>query len=228
MSVLLAASILHPETPWYRKGMSADGPGAAAVVSAPSDESSLVGRLKSGEEAAFEELVRSQGGRMLAVARRFLPEEDARDAVQDAFLSATRAIHQFEGQARLSTWLHRIVVNAALMKIRTRKRRPEESIEDLLPRFLEDGHMEQPAAPWKESADSLLERQEVRETVRGAIQQLPETYRAVLLLRDVEERDTQETAELLGISPTNVKVRLHRARQALRSLLAPQFEGGAA
>jgi RNA polymerase sigma-70 factor (ECF subfamily) len=208
--------------------MSADGPGAAPVASAPSDESALVARLKAGDEAAFEELVRSHAGRMLAVARRYVPEEDARDAVQDAFLSATRAMHRFEGQARLSTWLHRIVVNAALILIRTRKRRPEESIEDLLPRYLEDGHMEQPAAPWREPADTLLERQEVRETVRGAIQQLPETYRAVLLLRDVEERDTQETAELLGISSTNVKVRLHRARQALRTLLAPQFEEDAA
>ena len=187
----------------------------------PLDESELIERLRDGDDAAFEELVRAQSGRMLAVARRFLPEEDARDAVQDAFLNVTKSIHSFRGNARLSTWLHRIVVNASLMRIRTRKRKPEESIEELLPRFLEDGHQAEPAAPWKESALELMERDEVRAKVRDAIQQLPEGYRAVLLLRDIEERDTEETAELLGISTGNVKVRLHRARQALRGLLDP-------
>ena len=122
------------------------------------DEASLVERLRNGDEDAFEELVRSQAGRMLAVARRFLSEEEAQDAVQDAFLNVTKSIGSFRGNARLSTWLHRIVVNASLMRIRTRKRKPEESIEDLLPRFLEDGHQADPAAPWKESALELLER----------------------------------------------------------------------
>lgn len=190
------------------------------------DESGLIEGLRRGDEEAFEELVRSQMGRMLAVARRFLPEEDARDAVQDALLNVTKSIGSFRGNARLSTWLHRIVVNAALMRIRTRKRKPEDSIEDLLPRFLEDGHQAEPAAPWRESALELLERDEVRQTVRASIQELPEDYRAVLLLRDVEERDTQETAQLLSISPGNVKVRLHRARQALRGLLDPEFRDG--
>lgn len=192
------------------------------------DEGDFVALLRAGDDAAFEELVRTHGGRMLAVARRFLPEEDARDAVQDALLSAARSIDRFEGTARLSTWLHRIVVNAALMKLRTRKRRPEESIEDLLPTFREDGHMDVTPSPWRESAQQSLERQEVRELVQAQIQNLPESYRAVLLLRDVEEATTQEAADLLGITPANVKVRLHRARQALRGLLAPHFEGTAA
>jgi RNA polymerase sigma-70 factor (ECF subfamily) len=198
-----------------------------AVAGVP-DEGGFIARLREGDDAAFEELVRTHGGRMLAVARRFLPEEDARDAVQDALLSAARSIDRFEGTARLSTWLHRIVVNAALMKLRTRKRRPEESIEDLLPTFREDGHMDVPSSPWRESAQQSLERQEVRELVQAQIQNLPESYRAVLLLRDVEEATTQEAADLLGITPANVKVRLHRARQALRGLLAPHFEGTAA
>ena len=187
------------------------------------DESELVARLRTGDEAAFETLVRSQSGRMLAVARRYLSEDDAQDAVQDAFVSVTRAIEKFEGNARLSTWLHRIVVNAALMKLRARKRRPEDSIEELLPRFLEDGHQANPARPWRESVQDSLERQEVRTLVRAKIDELPESYRTVLMLRDVDELDTQETAEALGISTTNVKVRLHRARQALRTLLDPHF-----
>ena len=106
------------------------------------DEATLIAQLRAGDETAFEQVVRAYGGRLLAVARRIVDsEEDARDVVQDAFLNAFRALDRFEGNAKLSTWLHRIVVNAALMKLRTRKRKPEQSIETLLPAFLDDGHL---------------------------------------------------------------------------------------
>jgi RNA polymerase sigma-70 factor (ECF subfamily) len=181
----------------------------------------LVARLRAGEEAAFETLVRLHGGRMLAVARRFLPDEqDARDVVQDALLAAFRSIGSFDGRAELSTWLHRVVVNAALMKLRSRRRRREELIDDLLPRFHEDGHRVADGPDRESASDVVLERAETRARVRRAIARLPETYRAVLVLRDIEERDTGETATLLGITPQAVKTRLHRARQALRTLLA--------
>jgi RNA polymerase sigma-70 factor (ECF subfamily) len=187
-------------------------------------ESKLLERLLAGEEQAYEELVRSYGGRMLAVARRFLPvEEDARDAVQDAFLSAFRGIHRFEGSAQLSTWLHRIVVNASLMKLRTRRRKPEQSIEDLLPGYLEDGHFERPASPWRTDDLDPAEQAELRDLVLRNIHSLPEGHRNVLLLRDIEGLDTEEAAELLEISPGAVKTRLHRARQALRELLEPHL-----
>ena len=180
-------------------------------------------RLCSGDGDAFEELVRDHSGRLLSVARRYLPnEEDARDAVQDAFLSAFRALDRFEGGSKLSTWLHRIVVNASLMKLRTRRRKPESSIEDLLPGFLEDGHMAQPAVE-RESSETILVRKEVREVVRKAIEQLPESYRTVLLLRDLEGFDTEEAAEMLELSTGAVKTRLHRARQVLRGLLEPEL-----
>ncbi len=186
------------------------------------DETLLLTRLQAGEQAAFEELVCRYGGQLLAVTRRFLRnEDDARDAVQDAFLSAFRALDRFEAKARLSTWLHRIAVNAALMKIRSRQRKPEDSIEHLLPRFLEDGHRADPGPAWKESTDALIQQQQTRRLVRTSINRLPDTYRSVLLLRDIEEYDTQETAHTLGISPNAVKIRLHRARQALRTLLDP-------
>src|SRR4051794_18527306 len=98
----------------------------AAATVVPTDETDLVRRLKAGDEEAYASVVRTLGGRMLAVARRFLDDEDlARDAVQDAFLSAFRSIQSFDGDAQLSTWLHRIVVNAALMRLRTRRRKPE-------------------------------------------------------------------------------------------------------
>jgi RNA polymerase sigma-70 factor (ECF subfamily) len=183
-------------------------------------EDELVARLRAGDDAAFESLVRQYGGRMLAVAKRFLKNEsDARDAVQDAFLAAFRSIGSFAGGAQLSTWLHRIVVNAALMKLRTRRRKPEEPIDDLLPRFAEDGHHQDGVPGWAAAADVLVEREEVRLHVRRAIEQLPDSYRTVLLLRDIEQRGTDETAALLGMTPQAVKTRLHRARQALRTLI---------
>ena len=188
-------------------------------------EEKLLARLRAGEDAAYEILLRLHTGRMLAVARRFLSsEEDARDAVQEAFVSAFRAIDRFEGEARLSTWLHRIVVNACLMKLRTRRRKPEESIEDLLPRFRENGHLADLPTGWREGADALLERDETKSLVRAAIERLPEGYRTVLLLRDIEEYDTEQAALALGLSRAAVKTRLHRARQALRQLLDPHFK----
>lgn len=187
-------------------------------------EARLLERLRAGEEAAFDQFVRAHAGRMLVAARRYLAnEEDARDAVQEAFTSAWRALPRFEGNAQLSTWLHRIVINAALMRLRRQRRKPEESIEELLPKFLEDGHRE--GTQFEEVASQALdhERAETRALVRKFIHQLPETHRNVLLLRDIEELDTKETADLLGITENAVKIRLHRARQALRTLLVPYF-----
>jgi RNA polymerase sigma-70 factor (ECF subfamily) len=199
-------------------------------VSPPSpdgDERALLRRLRTGDAAAFETLVRTNAPRLLSVARRLLRnEEDARDALQEAFLQAFRGIGRFEGGARLSTWLHRIVVNASLMRLRSRGRRPEQPIEELLPRFYEDGHRIDPGPPWRSEGVDPIEQREIAARVRAAIDRLPEIYRNVLLLRDIEELDTQETARLLDVKVDTVKVRLHRARQALRALLAPEFTSG--
>jgi len=194
---------------------------AAAAADTAAADADLVRRLKAGDEDAYATVVRTLGGRMLAVARRFLQDEDlARDAVQDAFLSAFRSIQAFDGDAQLATWLHRIVVNAALMKLRTRRRKPEQSIEPMLPAFAEDGHHAgRPVVAWTASAEEALLRREARERVRAAIADLPERYRTVLLLRDIEERSTREAADLLGITENAVKLRLHRARQALATRL---------
>jgi RNA polymerase sigma-70 factor (ECF subfamily) len=192
------------------------------------DEAGLLSRLRAGEEPAFETLVRSHSGQMLAVARRILGnEDDAHDAVQDAFVSAFTALDSFAGLSRLSTWLHRIAVNAALARLRRRRAKPERSIDDFLPKFLSDGHQADPAVEWREPALSILQREETRSLVRNGIDQLPERYRTVLLLRDIEGLETEETARLLGVPAGVVKTRLHRARQALRSLLDPHLRGGA-
>jgi RNA polymerase sigma-70 factor (ECF subfamily) len=187
------------------------------------EDAALLSRLRAGEPAAFEELVRAETGRLLAVTRRILPtEEDARDAVQDAFLFAFRSLDRFQGQARLSTWLHRIAVNAALMKLRTRKRKREEPLDPLLPTYLDDGHHAERFAKWDDPTE-IIERAENKALIRRMIGELPDAYRTVLLLRDIEGLDTEETAKLLETTPNAVKVRLHRARQALRTLLAPHF-----
>ncbi len=190
------------------------------------DEPQLVARLRAGEESAFEQLVRSTSGRLLATARRLLRnEDDARDAVQSAFIRAFQSLSRFREESRLSTWLHRILVNEALMRLRSRAKREEESIETLLPAFVADGHQARDTVDWSEAADEALERAETAALVRSRIDQLPETYRNVLIMRDIEEMSNAEIAAMLGVSANVVKVRVHRARQALRALLEREFGG---
>jgi RNA polymerase sigma-70 factor (ECF subfamily) len=190
-------------------------------------EMELLGRLRAGDDAAFEGWVRRESPRLLAVARRILrSDEDAHDALQDAFVSAWRNLASFEAGARLSTWLHRIVVNAALMRLRSRRRRREQPIEELLPVFAEDGHHAQTVEPWARRETCAAESAEARAMVREGIDRLPESYRVALLLRDVEGLDTAEAASALGIRPDALKMRLHRARQALHTLLEPYMLRG--
>lgn len=172
------------------------------------DETELVARLRAGDEEAYETLFRTHSGAMLAVARRFLGDtDDAADAVQDAFVSAFKAMGSFEGTSRLGTWLHRIAVNASLMKLRGRKRYRLVPLDDLLPVAPADG-------------DSLT-RSETAARVRAGIDQLPPAYRHVILLRDIEGLDTTAAAARLGTNEGVVKTRLHRARAALRAVLEP-------
>ncbi|MFN0011194.1 MAG: sigma-70 family RNA polymerase sigma factor [Phycisphaerales bacterium] len=188
------------------------------------EQEPLVAALRRGDDAAYEQLVRVHIGRLLAVARRFLRrEEDARDAVQEAFLSAFKAMDRFDGRSQLGTWLHRITVNVCLMKLRSLKRRPEVAYEDLLPRFRDDGHREEPCGAWNQTPADVIESAELRARVRSAIDELPESLRLVILMRDIEEIDTEQTANRLEITPNAVKVRLHRARQALREILAKRL-----
>jgi RNA polymerase sigma-70 factor, ECF subfamily len=185
-----------------------------------SDERELLAQLRAGNEDAFGLVVQRYGGRMLATARRFLNNEhDAQDAAQEAFASAFRALDKFNGDAMLSTWLHRIIVNAALVQLRSRRRRGEQPIETLLPRFDQDGEWIDEPATWTDATETILERRDSREMVRRCIERLPDKYRSVLVLRDIEELDTDETARCLATSANTVKVRLHRARQALKTLI---------
>src|SRR5213594_3792640 len=173
--------------------------GGTSAGGAVVDDQGLLTALRAGHEWAFETMVRLYGGRLLAVARRFTRnDEDAQDVVQSAYLSAFRGLNEFEGACQLSTWLHRIVVNTALMQLRSRRRKPEDPIDVLLPAFQQDGHHVEQFSDWSAPADQLLERKQTRATVRACIEQLPENYRAVLVLRDIEELSTQDVAETLA------------------------------
>lgn len=191
------------------------------------EESALLERLRAGDAAAFEELVHAHAGRLRATTRRVLANDaDADDCVQDAFVAAFAALSGFEGGSALGTWLHRIAVNQALMKLRARTRRREESLDGMLPEWRRDGHHATRWGAWTDTSGDPVAREETRAFVRSSIDRLPDIHRAVLVLRDVEGWSTAETAAALAISEDAAKVRLHRARQALRFLLDPHFREG--
>jgi RNA polymerase sigma-70 factor, ECF subfamily len=185
------------------------------------EEATLIDGLRNGDEQAFETLVRKFGPRLLAKARRYLrSEDDACDVLQDAFLRAFKSIDTFKGDSQLSTWLHRILLNSALMHLRAKRRCAEADqgeIDELLPRFNASGNLI--AEPSHSPVHLLVEASETRAMVRRCIHLLPVNYRVVVILRDIEELNTEEVASLLDVTTSNVKVRLHRARQALKALL---------
>ena len=183
-------------------------------------------RVQEGIENEAERLVRDNIGWMLALATRILRDAGlAEDAVQEAFLNALRGLDSFEGRSSVRTWLHRITVNAALTKLRQLKRRAEQPINEYLPEF--DRYECRIEAPWTYLAplEDVLENDDLRAQVNKSINELPDSYRIVLQLRDIEGCDTKEVAALLGISESNVKVRLHRARVVLKKLLEPILRG---
>ena len=201
-------------------GLPAENTGPlSAGLDSPAD-TATVARLKGGDLQAFEMIVRRYGGRLLTTARRLLGNDhDAQDAVQETFISAFNSIASFRGDARLFTWLHRIVVNAALAQLRRRRRWSEVPIHDLLPRFEANGCWAEGTAPSFGAVETLTDARDTRQAVRRCITQLPDIYRSVLILRDIEELDTSEVGRMLSINVNTVKIRLHRARQALKSLI---------
>ncbi len=188
------------------------------------DDTSILVRLRAGENQAYEKIVRTYAGQLMAVAQRILRNEaDASDAVQDTFLALFKSIEGFRGNCRISTWLHRVVTNAALMKLRSKVRKPQCSVEDLLPVYYQEGHRLDPRPAWHESPDEVLLREESHRMVHEKISQLPEDSRNVILLRDIQEVSTAEAAAHLDVSEAVIKTRLHRARQALRRLLEQEL-----
>ena len=208
---------------------AAPRPGAAAPavpVSATTD-AELVPALKAGREDAFEEVVRRYRARVYGLARHLTRNDgDAEDVLQETFLSVYRRIGSFREAASLSTWIYRIAANAALMRIRGRKRRDRTvPIEEFLPKFDRDGHRTASLPDWPRRGDEVLLEKELREHLRGSIRLLAPDYRAVLVLRDVEGLSNAETARVLRISVAAVKSRLHRARLFLRERVKAYWHG---
>lgn len=193
-------------------------------MDATTSETVLIERLKDGDGAALETLMDRYASRVYRVARGITrTDADAEEVVQDVFMTLARKIDRFEGRAALGTWIYRVATNAALLKLRGKRAEREVSLEEHLPTFREDGHREGPrsylVADWSQSPEAELLDGEARAILSRAIDQLPEPYRAVLVLRDVEELTNEEAAQILGESVASVKSRLHRARMALREQL---------
>ncbi len=186
-----------------------------------SDEQ-LVRRAQAGELDAFEALTNRYEERVYSLAFRILRhDQDAEDVTQQTFLSALENLGGFRGDARFSTWLLRIATHAALKVIRKRKGLDVLSLEEATEPDPNDGHLPHPEyiADWRQSPEQLVHRNEIRGLLDEALGQLDEKHRMVFLLRDVEGLSVRETAQTLGLSEANTKVRLLRARLQLRELL---------
>jgi RNA polymerase sigma-70 factor (ECF subfamily) len=187
------------------------------------DETALVARAKAGDTSAFSELVSKYERRIYRLAKNITRhDEDAEDVLQDAFLKAYEHLDRFEGNSKFYTWLVRIAVNEALMKLRKRKTdktvpldEPVDAGEDLVQREI---------AVWDDNPEQQYSSEEMKKILEDALDTLKPDFRTVFTLRDIEELSTEETAEALGISIAAVKSRLLRARLALREKLTRQFK----
>jgi RNA polymerase sigma-70 factor, ECF subfamily len=188
-----------------------------------SDELALVEAARAGDVGAFEELVRRYDRNIFRIAQHITQNrEDAEDVVQDAFFKAYSNLTQFQGQSKFYTWLVRIAVNEALMKLR--RRRPERTVsldEDVK---TEDDTVPREVADWSPNPEQQYTQAELREILDRTIHGLPASFRTVFVLRDVEGLSTEETAEALDLSIPAVKSRLLRARLQLRSRLSKYFQ----
>ena len=200
--------------------MSAPEQSAAA-----SDEVQLVERARAGDLEAFEELLGRHQQRVMRVVLSILKEPmDAEEVAQDVFLTVFEKIDHFRGDSSFSTWLHRVAVNAALMRRRKSKADRSVPLDDVMPSFDERGHLAVDIADWSQQAGDPVLAREAGEVIEAAVEKLDEMYRTVFGLRDVQGFSTEETAEILELSVPAVKSRLHRARLFLRRELAEYFE----
>src|SRR3954453_2930306 len=192
-------------------------------VGEPTDESVLVDAARKGDIGAFEQLVKRYDRNVFRIAQHITQNrEDAEDVVQDAFLKAYQNLGQFQGNSKFYTWLVRIAVNEALMKLRKRKTSKTVSMDEDVE--TEDGSVPREVADWSPNPEQLFGQSELSDILAKTIQGLPTGFRTVFVLRDVEGLSTEETAETLGLSVPAVKSRLLRARLQLRERLSRYFK----
>jgi len=201
------------------------------IAAAPSEREAAartIGRILAGERHLFHELIRPVERPVFLMLFMLLRDEsDAEDAAQETFIKVYRNLHNFRGDAKFSTWVLSIARNEGLGWLRKRASRPEESLDPAWNPLLDEGGGDFTPAlltDWRELPSETLERQQLRDCLSQAILHLPPIYREVVQLRDLDELDVQETADILGITPGSVKVRLHRARMMLQKELVPQLK----
>ena len=190
-----------------------------------SAETTLIRRVQNGDSDAFFDLVRPyERAVFLAALSLVRNDADAEDVAQEAILKAFKNLARFRQEAKFSTWLIQIAINEAKMRLRKDRRHLYESIEE--GRLGDDGdYTPRDFADWREIPSEALEQKELRKALTKALDSLPEKYRTVLILRDVQHLSITETAQVLGLSEANVKTRLSRARLQMRDALAPGFDG---
>jgi RNA polymerase sigma-70 factor, ECF subfamily len=187
------------------------------------EELALVQAAQGGDISAFEQLLKRYDRNVFRIAQHITQNrEDAEDVVQDAFLKAYQKLDQFQGNSKFYTWLVRIAVNEALMRLRKRKSDKTVSMDDEVE--TEEGSMPREFADWSPNPEQQLSQAELKDLLGRTIQGLPTSFRTVFVLRDVEGMSTEETAEMLGLSVPAVKSRLLRARLQLRERLSKQFK----
>jgi RNA polymerase sigma-70 factor (ECF subfamily) len=190
------------------------------------DDADLVEATLRGDYGAFEQLFLRHSDRVYSVAMGILRDEaEAQDALQESFLSAFRKLASFRRESPFRAWLLRITTNTCLMRLRSRRRRPEVPLEVRSPSFADDGHFERTVVDWSPLAEKALEDHELGERLRAAVEELPEKYRVVLMLADYEHLSMQEIAELLHLTVPAVKTRLHRARLGVREAVTDYLDG---
>ncbi len=185
------------------------------------NEAGLIERILGGEKELFHELIRPYERMVyLTLFSMVRNEADAEDGAQEAVINAYRHLKSFRGDAKFSTWLTTIAINEGRKRLRKAKTAAEESIEDEAEGHVGD-YTPTPLTDWREIPLEALEREEIRKALRGAVAELPDIYRQVFTLRDLEELNVEETAQALGINASVVRVRLHRARILLQKRLVP-------
>jgi len=186
-------------------------------------EAEMISRVIAGERELFYDLIKPCERAVFLTAFSVLKSEaDAEEVVQEASLKAYKALSSFRGEAKFSTWLVKITLNEARMRLRRSRADSEVSLED----FVDDGDSDYTPAvltDWREIPSEALDRKELRVLLQRGLHELPEKYREVLILRDVRELNIEETAQLLGISIGMVKTRLFRARLMMQKIVAPQL-----
>jgi RNA polymerase sigma-70 factor (ECF subfamily) len=194
----------------------------ARAISQQADESFLIQRLKCGDQAALESIFELYSGKLYRVAQRILGEAaDTEEVIQDVFWTLYRKADTFKGESRLSTWLYRLTVNAALGRVRRGRKKKESEYDEFMPKFQKDGHhLARPVVDWSDTLDEKYGREEIHVLVGKALDQLKPLDKSVIVLSDLEDLSDKEIAAALGLTVSAVKTRLHRARLFMRGILA--------